>query len=133
MLDVGLASAGLVAVMVAWATYMATVPSGKVPVRPVGHVLLQLLGIGLAVGGLVTSLQADGLSVGVVVPAAIALMMGPLFLVLLALSKTPDNEIQIEVGKPLLPFSAKTSDGSAFDTSAFEGKRILLKFFRGGW
>jgi hypothetical protein len=127
-------AAGFAAVMVAWATYLATIPSGKVPVRPVGWIILQLVGIVLAISGVAWSFQEGGSpGVAVIIPAAFALMMGSTFFYLLSQRKTPLGNLQVTVGDTLLPFEATTSDGAGFHTDSLAGKRTLLKFFRGGW
>ena len=131
---VAMSVAGLVTVIGTWAAYLATVPSGNVPERPVGSVLLQLVGSCLAIAGIVWSFR-DGGSPGaaVIAPSAFALMMGPLFLFLLTQRKTPIGDLRVKVGDTLLAFEATTSEGTGFRTDELSGKRTLLKFFRGGW
>lgn len=125
---------GLVAVMVAWISYLATIPSGKVPARPVGSIILQLAGMVAAASAVVWSFRDGGSpGVAVVVPAVFALMMGSTFMYLLSLRKTPIGNLKVKVGEALLPFEATTSDGTRFRTDSLAGKRTILKFFRGGW
>ena len=125
---------GFVAVMVAWISYLATIPSGKVPARPVGSIILQLAGMVAAASAVVWSFRDGGSpGVAVVVPAVFALMMGSTFMYLLSLRKTPIGNLKIKVGEALLPFEATTSDGTRFRTDSLAGKRTILKFFRGGW
>ena len=125
---------GFVAVMVAWISYLATIPSGKVPARPVGSIILQLAGMVAAASAVVWSFRDGGSpGVAVVVPAVFALMMGSTFMYLLSLRKTPIGNLKIKVGEALLPFEATTSDGTRFRTDSLVGKRTILKFFRGGW
>jgi len=133
-LAIGSSAAGFVMVMTAWVSYLATIPSGKVPARPVGAIILQLAGIVLAVSAAVVSFR-DGESPGVavIVPAFFALMMGATFFYLLTLRKTPIGDLRVKVGDTLLPFETTTSDGAVFHTDSLAGKRTLLKFFRGGW
>ena len=96
---------GFVAVMVAWISYLATIPSGKVPVRPVGSIILQLAGMVAAASAVVWSFRDGGSpGVAVVVPAVFALMMGSTFMYLLSLRKTPIGNLKIKVGEALLPF-----------------------------
>jgi len=131
---IGASSAGFAAVFVAWVTYLSTIPSGKVPVRPVGSIIGQVVGIGLAVSAIVWSFRDGGSpGVAVIVPAAFALMMGLAFLYLLTQRKTPVGDLRVKVGDMVLPFEATTSDGAGFHTDSLAGKRTLLKFFRGGW
>jgi len=125
---------GLVAVMVAWISYLATIPSGKVPARPVGSIILQLAGMVAAASAVVWSFRDGGSpGVAVVVPAVFALMMGSTFMYFLSLRKTPIGNLKVKVGEALLPFEATTSDGTRFRTDSLAGKRTILKFFRGGW
>lgn len=129
-----MSAAGLVAVLVAWVSYLATIPSGRVPVRPVGAILLQATGIGLSLTAIAWGFR-DGGAPGpaVVVPAVIALMMGSIFFYLLSQRRTPIGDLKVEVGDSLLPFDAMLSDGASFHSDSLAGKRTLLKFFRGGW
>ena len=127
-------AAGFVAVMVAWGTYLATIPSGRVPVRPIGWIILQLTGIALAVSAVALSFRSGGPpGAAVLVPAVIAVMMGLTFFYLLSQRKTPLGDLKIKVGDNLPPFEVTASDGARFHTDSLAGKRTLLKFFRGGW
>lgn len=133
-LAIGSSVVGLVMVLTAWATYLATIPSGKVPARPIAGIILQLVGIVLAISAIVLGFR-DGGSPGlaVIVPAVLAVMMGSAFFYLLSLRKTPIGDLKVKVGDTLLPFEVATSEGVVFNTDSLEGKRTLLKFFRGGW
>ena len=131
---IGFSAAGFLSVMIAWVSYLATISSGKVPRRPVGAIALQLVGIVLAVSAVVWSFRDGGSpGVAVIVPAALALIMGSTFFYLLTQRKTPIGDLKVNVGDTLLPFEATTSDGAAFQSDSLAGKRTLLKFFRGGW
>lgn len=131
---VAISTAGFGAVLVAWGTYLATIPSGKVPVRPVGTIVLQLIGIGLGLTAVVWGFREGGVpGAAVIIPAILALMMGATFFYLLSQRKTPIGDLKVSVGDALLPFGATASDGGIFDTDSLPGKRTLLKFFRGGW
>lgn len=134
MMAVGLAAAGFAAVMVAWGTYLATIPSGKVPARPVGAIGLQLVGVGLAIAAIVWGYR-DGGSPGVaaIVLAAFAVMMAAVFFYVFSLRRTPIGDLKVQVGDTLLAFEAVTSEGAQFRSDSLAGKRALLKFFRGGW
>ena len=137
---IGLSVAGFMTALGTFGLYLSTIPRGKVPVRPIGTVLFQCVGLGLAISGVVVwSLQGGGLSGGglsvaaVVAPAALAVMMGLGFFYLLSTRKTPIGDLRVSVGDTLLPFESTTSEGMAFKTDELAGNRILLKFFRGGW
>lgn len=124
-----LIGAGFVSVMVAWGTYLATIPGGTVPERPTAWVIATGGGALAAIAGLVWG--APGI-LGVVL-ASFAILMGGFFVFLIQLRKTPIGDIRVSVGDALLPFTATHSSGEPFHTDAFSGKRVLLKFFRGGW
>ncbi len=119
--------------------YLSTIPRGKVPVGIVGTVLAACVGIGLAVSGVVVwGLQGGSSGSGlaataVIAPAAFALMMGLGLFYLFSIRKTPIGDLKVSLGDTLLPFEATTSEGVAFKSDELAGKRILLKFFRGGW
>lgn len=129
-----LSASGLALSLVSWITYFATVPSGRVPERPVGHVVLQLGALGLAVTSLAGAPgrlgAAQGASIGMAVVGAGG---AGLFLWLLTQRRTPVGDLRVAVGDPLLPFRATTSSGATFDTASLAGQRVLLKFFRGSW
>jgi len=134
MIAIGMSLAGFAMVMIAWGTYLATIPSGKVPVRPVGAVVLQLAGVGLAIFAVVWSFRGGGApGIAVILPAAFAVMMAAFFLYLFSLRRTPVGDLKVQVGDTLLAFEAMTADGDQFTSESLAGKRTLLKFFRGGW
>ncbi len=128
-----LAIAGLVLVLGSWVTYMATVPSGKVPVRPLGHLASQGAGALAAAWGIAS---AYGSGVGVlaaVVAGGTAITMSSLFFFLYSQRATPLGRLRVKVGDPLRPFTALTPEGETFDSASLQGRRVLLKFFRGHW
>jgi hypothetical protein len=130
----GLVSAGLLVVVVTWGAYLASIPKGNVAARPVGSIILQLLGVGLAIVGVTWPLCEGGApGVGLIIPASLATMMGGLFLFLLTQRKTPIGNIKVSVGDKLLAFASQDSDGNSFHSDSLAGKRVFLKFFRGGW
>jgi len=113
---------GFMAVVVAWGTYLATIPSGKVPARPVGWIILQLTGIALAVAAVVWSFQSGGSpGAAVLVPAVVAVMMELTFFYLLSQRKTPLGDLKVKVGDRLPPFEVATSDGARFHTDSLAG------------
>jgi len=120
-------------VLGSWVAYMATVPSGKVPPKPWGHLAAQAIGGLMAVGGLAGALRGGG---GLIAPALLsgtAVTMSGLFFFLYSQRSTPVGEIRVTVGDRLRPFTATTPDGRRFDSASLEGRRVLLKFFRGHW
>jgi cytochrome oxidase Cu insertion factor (SCO1/SenC/PrrC family) len=88
----------------------------------------------LPAAGIVWSVrQAGGPSWLLLVLSALGIMFGGLFLFVLSQRKTPIGDLRVSTGDSLLPFSATDSDGTPFHSDSLAGKRILLKFFRGGW
>ncbi len=126
------AGLGLLLVLASWVTYMATVPSGKVPLRPVGHLLAQALGGAAGVAGLGLAATDGGLWFSVPLGGLAATMAG-LFFYLYSVRKTPSGRLTVAVGQPLRPFTALTPEGVTFDSASLKGRRTLLKFFRGHW
>ncbi len=126
--------AGLVVVMGTWISYLATIPKMKVPVNPIGAKIMQCVGIGLGTSAIILNGQGSESSGMVVfVPAILAVILGFGFFWLLAQRKTPIGDLKVKAGDRFLPFSATTSEGVKFHTDELANKRILLKFFRGGW
>jgi hypothetical protein len=130
----GMTAVSLTVVLSTWISYLIAIPRNKVPVRPIGSIFMQCLGIALALSAILGRDQSSGFSVvAVIIPAYFSLIMGLLFLWLLTQRKTPLGELKVKVGDKILPFEAKTSDGARFHTDELVGNRVLLKFFRGGW
>lgn len=132
-LATGLSAAGMVSVIAGWLGYLSTIPRGRVPQRPTGTFVLTLGGAAIAVAGVALAWRDGAASAGVITPAAVAVFMAAFFAWLFSQRRVPAGDIQVAVGKPLLPFSAKRADGSAFHSDSLGGKRVLLKFFRGSW
>lgn len=126
------AGAGFATVLTSWVTYMATVPSGKVPLRPYGHLAAQALGAGLASAGIATAVTGGAPLVPVLVGAP-ALTLAGMFGYLYSQRATPVGRLTVAVGDSIRPFTALTPEGDTFDASSFQGRRVLLKFFRGHW
>jgi hypothetical protein len=129
----GLACAGLGISLVVWVGYLATVPSGKVPRRPIAHIALQSIALAAAIMSIVGSVRAEAPSVLVATLAITGITVSSLFLFLLTQRVTPVGQLRARVGDALLPFAAVTSDGAPFHSDSFAGRRVLLKFFRGHW
>ena len=127
-----LAGAGLTAALGSWATYLATVPSGKVPLRPYGHLALQAAGAGLGIAGLATAFNTGNLLAPALL-ATPAVTLAGLFAWLYSQRATPVGQLRVSVGDTLRPFVALTPEGKTFDVASLRGKRVLLKFFRGHW
>ncbi|NQU65317.1 MAG: hypothetical protein HQ517_13680 [SAR324 cluster bacterium] len=133
-ISVGISVAGFAVVFGSWVQYFSTIPKMKVPINPIAHVITQSFGIVLAAFSLIRGYQGNGtLELAALPTAILSILMGSTFFWLLSQRKTPVGDIKVKVGDRLLPFTASTSGGNPFHTDEFMGKRILLKFFRGGW
>ena len=98
------------------------------PKNRTGFVLCMVTAICLAVGGLVT-----GSGAWVVILSSISMVLGGLFLSLVLISGQKGGSGNLQLGSPLLSFSAPDQLGDTFDSSSLDGRPILLKFFRGHW
>ncbi len=130
-----LAGGGLASVMFGWVTYISTIPRNTVPKQPVLMLITQALEAALAAAGMVMAFRHGGSHGGLFAMAGFACFMALFFFVLASQRKVPLGDIQVAVGKPLLPFEAKDDAGNLFhfNREALAGKRVLLKFFRGSW
>jgi len=118
-------------------TYFRKIPEGKVTEGIAGLVFSLLLGCGLGVAAIAWHVRGPsvgvGASIAVIAPTAMSLMLASMLLFFISQRKTPVGDLKVAVGDPLLAFTATTADGKPFHSDEFAGKRILLKFFRGGW
>ena len=130
---IGMSVGSLVVVMGTVVHYFSKIAEGKIGPGISGLVLKLLLGITLAAAAIFLAVQNGVLGAAVIAPAAFATMFSTLMLYLLSLRKTPIGDIKVKVGDKLLAFEAQTSDGIRFHTDELADRRILLKFFRGGW
>ncbi len=123
-----LAFVGLGIALLVWVFYLADIAKNTVSKMPVVSIALQVGAVAAAAIAVARSPSAL-----VIAPSVFALTLGGLFLFLITQRKTPVGDIRVGVGDSLLPFAAKNSDGSNFESASLAGRRILLKFFRGGW
>ena len=125
---------GFAVVLVSIILYFRTIPRGTVPEKVGGFAAKLATGVALSAFGVYLGLTGDG-TAGLLVylPAGLGLFFGLFILWVLTQRKTPLGNIKIKVGDKVLPFTARSSDGSPFDSSELSGKRVLLKFYRGGW
>ena len=78
--------------------------------------------------------RARGEPLGLALAFAIAaLSLAGLAGLLHGMRRTPLGRLTVRVGARMLPFTALTPEGAPFDSTSWDGKRILLKFFRGEW
>ncbi len=125
---------GFAVVLVSIVLYFRTIPRGTVP-KEIGGFATQLtIGVALSALGIYLGVTGEG-SAGALtyVPAALGIFFGGFILWVLQQRKTPVGEINVAEGDKLLAFTATTSQDVPFDSSELDGKRTLLKFFRGGW
>ncbi|MEL6234316.1 MAG: peroxiredoxin family protein [Pseudomonadota bacterium] len=129
-----LAFAGLGVTLATIILYLRTIPRGTVPEKVGAFALKLAVGVGLAAVAIFLGVTGAGWAGALVyVPAGLAILLGAFFLWLLPQRKLPLGDITVKTGDRMLPFSATTSEGAAFHSDALAGKRVLLKFFRGGW
>ncbi|MFT5356279.1 MAG: peroxiredoxin, partial [Polyangiales bacterium] len=74
-----------------------------------------------------------GVRIAHYVAAGMSLMLFSTWLFLMATRKTPASTLKVRIGDSVLPFVTPRSDGTTFDVGSLQGKRYLLKFFRGAW
>ncbi len=111
-----------------WAVYLIQIARSTVPAAPLGNIVVQVAALAGAAYGIATAPSALTIPAG-----GVAMIMSGLFLFLLTQRRTPVGNIRVAVGQPLIPFTAKDAQGANFESSALDGRRILLKFFRGSW
>lgn len=131
-LPTGLSLGGLALVLGTWVAYLRTIPRGTVPVWPAVSIGVLSTGVAMAVVGAALGLVRNG-SAAAVGPAVPAVGLAVFFFWLLSQRKTPVGEIKVAVGDALLPFAAVTASGARWHTEDLARRRVLLKFFRGGW
>ena len=133
-MEIILAVISLIIAIGSFATYLSTIPRGKVPVWPTGTFITLTISNIVALTAIFLNYKSGGVVgiIGIVV-SIFALFMGGAFFWLFSQRKTPIGNLKVKVGDKLLGFSATTSEGSAFNSDSLKGKRTLLKFFRGGW
>ena len=125
---------GFATVFVSIVTYFRTIPRGTVPIKVGGFAAKLTIGVVLSAIGVYLGLSGEGTAGPLVyIPAALGIVFGLFILWVLTQRKTPLGDIKVSVGDKLLPFSSTTSQGTTFDSADLNGKRVLLKFFRGGW
>lgn len=121
------AAVGLGLVLASWMWYLSLISAEKVPDRPYLHAALMVLGMVLSAVG------TAELATGAIVMAVSAWFLGGFFFYLLSMAALPDGELTVSVGEPLPAFSAADHRGELIASDDWQGKRILLKFFRGQW
>jgi len=98
------------------------------PENRAGFVGSMAVGVGLGIAGLTLG---SGLAGGIF--ATLAILLGGLFVFTWLISAQKGGSGNLQIGSPLLAFSAPDHLGNNFDSSTLDGRPILLKFFRGHW
>jgi peroxiredoxin len=128
------AIAGFTIVLASIILYFRTIPRGTVPKKIGGFATKLAVGVALSIVGVYLGITGTGSSgLLVYIPAGLGIMFGSFILWVLTQRKTPLGDVKVKVGDKILPFTAQNSQGTPFDSGELGGKRILLKFFRGGW
>lgn len=114
--------------------YFRTIPRGTVPKKVGGFATKLAIGVALSVLGIYLGLTGEG-SAGALtyILAGLGIFFGGFILWILQQRHTPLGDIKVAEGDKFLAFTATTSEGVEFDSSELNGKRTLLKIFRGGW
>ena len=130
-ITVTLALLALAASLGSWILYMNAIARERVPPRPWGHVAAQ--GFALAAVATAIWLARDGGLGAPIAAATLVIPLAGLFLFLLSQAPVPDTQIRVAVGQPMLPIRATTSDAQPWSSDGLRGRRVLFKFYRGGW
>ena len=129
------AVAGLGIIVISWLDYLIKIPKEKVPKRPVGHVILMVIGIFLAIFPIVQSSilgETNKLFLPTIL-GVISLLLAGLFFYLLTIAALPDGELSLAIGDSYISFDAVDDQGRPFHTDEWKGQRVLFKIFRGHW
>jgi len=125
---------GFLIVAIPLVLYFRTIPRGTVPKKMGGFLGILIAGVTLNVFAVFLGITGTGTAGPLVyIPAALGILLAaPIFFLFLQ-PKAPLGDIKVAVGDKVLPFSAKTWQGADFNSAEIGGKRVLLKFYRGGW
>jgi hypothetical protein len=122
----GFASAALV--IGAWAYWMRLMQAVKVPRDRRAFLAVMAVGVALGIGAFVSG---TGLFSGIA--AGLGIFAGALYLGMRLQSAQDTRKPAVEVGQPMLAFSAPDDSGANFDSASLAGTPYLLKVFRGHW
>jgi hypothetical protein len=124
----GLAVLSLGVVAASWALWARQMQAVEIPENRSPYIVSMAVG---ATIGLAAFVLGVGLLFGVI--AGIAMVAGGLYLALLLQSAQDARRPAVEVGGPMLAFSAPDDAGNLFESVSLSGRPYLLKFFRGHW
>jgi hypothetical protein len=122
---------GILAFAIVFATgfrWFQLVYAVALPKNRGGFVASMLVGMGCAVAALLQSPDPAGVTL-----SGLAIVLGGFFVFTWVISAQKGGSGALQPGAPLLRFSAPDHRGNMFDSSALDGRPILLKFFRGHW
>jgi hypothetical protein len=123
-----LALFGAFVVVVTWGLYWPLIRQHRVPRRPRSYQAAAALG---AVAALVA--LASGPAPGGVAAALVALIGAGFFLFTTLTSALPAGGPAVRTGDRYLDFEARDWQGREFRLAALDGRRFILKFYRGHW
>jgi peroxiredoxin len=130
----GFALSGLVVCISGIMVYMLKVKRDRTPIVPVGLTSSLAVAIALALYSLFLAIPGPifyALLVSVV--SIITLLLSFKMLYMRAQKCKPMGLMTVKVGARILPFDATTFEGKAFHSHELDGKRLLIKFYRGSW
>lgn len=125
---IGFSLVGVILVGAGWLHYLWLIPQERVPIRPKYHLSIITLGLTFGLWGAIGLPTWPGLAL-LVVSGALA----GLFYYLLFIAHLPPAKLTVAVGQAWLPFTAVDDAGQAVSSQVWQGRRLLLKFFRGQW
>ncbi len=123
-----LALSGFLIVNAATLQYLTLIGKEKVPDSWAAHAGVMVLGAVVAVVG--AGLGATPLTVGL---AALTVVTTIGMIYLFSLAPLPDGALVARVGEPVPELVAPDQDGGSFDLASLQGRRVMVKFFRGSW
>ena len=122
------APAGAALILGAWLHYLALIPKERVPEVPIAHHAIMVLGSLLGIAGV-----ALHPGVASALLTAVGLSGSVFWFYLFLQAALPDGEPSFSIGDPLPAFEALDGRGETVSSETLQGKRLLLKFFRGYW
>jgi peroxiredoxin len=122
----GLIGAAILAV--AGARWMQLTYRAQLPANATAYVVACAVGAAFGVGAFVLGTGVVGGVAGV-----LSILGGLAFLALFSASGQRRQPPAVEVGGPILDFTATDDDDRSFDLASLRGRPFLLKFFRGHW
>jgi len=123
-----LVTASVAVFLVAGGSWLRGMQTVRLPVSAAGHVAGTLGAMALSAAGLAVG---AGLAAGIA--AGLVLLLGGVFLALVAASGQRRGTARFAIGGVLPDFVATDDEGRPFALASLRGRPVLLKFFRGHW